>query len=132
MKALGCLLVVVAVAVAGFLGLAWFTFLNADDHSALTRELEATLVDVDENVAGPDTSHEVEYAIVYTYRVRRDTFRGEIELPETLWRPKAPLVLCVDPGDPSRHVVNTEALPCGSESVGSEKVSTGTPTSPPG
>lgn len=132
MKALGCLLAVVAAAVLGFFALAWFTFMNTDDHGALTKELEATVVDVDKNVAGPDTSHEYEYAIVYTYRVRRETFRGEIELPETLWGPKAPLTLCVNPDEPAEHVVNTEARPCGSESVGFEKISTSTPTSSPG
>jgi hypothetical protein len=131
-KMLGCAVVVVAVVVAVFAGVVFFVITGADDQSALTSEVDGDVVEAERRSAGPDTpGYEYEFDIVYTYAVGGETFGADTTLSENQWGRGDALLLCVDPDDPAAHVVKTEADPCGSESVSTGGISTGTPTTAP-
>lgn len=127
-KMLGCAVVAFGVVVAAFVAVVFFAVTNTDDQSSLTREVEGTVLESSRRNAPRSASRDYDYEVVYTYRVGDDVFEGESELSENDWEPDLPLRLCVDPEEPTAHVVKVEADPCGSESVSYGKVSTGTPT----
>jgi hypothetical protein len=131
-KMLGCAVVAFGVVVAAFVAVMAFAVTNTDDQSALTREVEGTVLDSSRRNAPRSASRDYDYEVVYTYRVGDDVFQGEAELSENDWEPDRPLRLCVDPAEPTAHVVKVEVDPCGSESVNYGKVSTGTRTTAPG
>jgi len=131
MKQLGCVLVVLGVAAAGFLGVVFFVITGSDDQSALTREVDGSLVDSRREKAPAEASRDYDYAIVYTYRVDGEAFQGTTTLSDNEWEPGVPLTLCVDPEDPTAHVVNVEGKACGSESANFGSIEQGTPTDLP-
>jgi hypothetical protein len=130
-KMLGCAVVALGVLGAAFVAVVVFTVTNTDDQSVLSREVEGTVLDSSRRNAPRSASRDYDYQVVYTYRVGEDVFQGEAELSENEWEPELPLRLCVDPEEPTAHVVKVEVDPCGSESVNYGKVSTGTPTTAP-
>jgi hypothetical protein len=131
-KAVGCALAVVGVAVAAFVAVAVFVITNTDDQSGLTSEVAGTVLEADRRSAGPDTpGYEYEFDIAYTYRVGEQTYRGDTRLSENQWGRGDDLLVCVDPDEPTVHVVKIDADPCGSASVNYGKTSTGTPTTTP-
>jgi hypothetical protein len=115
-KMLGCALVVMGVAVVAFIGIAMFAITNTDDQSSLTREVESTVLEADRRSAGPATAgSDYEFDITYTYRLEDQTYRGDTTLSDNEWGRGDALLVCVDPDEPTAHVVKVEAEPCGSD-----------------
>lgn len=117
--ALGCLGVVVVIAV-GFFALVSFVLVNSDeDQSALTSETEARVIRAEaKSVRGTGSQRDRVIDIVYRYDVAGQTFEGESTLDESEASDSIRVVtLCVDPAAPAMHVISVRGVPCGGESV---------------
>lgn len=127
MKAVGCVVVVAIVAIGGFAALLLWTLGNGDDQSALTEQVEATVVGEPRDVGQAPTSS---WRFDYAYRTAGQWYGAEGDLDEDTWSPGNPVFVCVDPADPAQHVL-TAGAECGQEQIRSGSIDEATPRSAP-
>lgn len=116
-----------ALAVAGFLGLAAWLVVRGDDQSGLTRQVEVVVIGPHEVGSGTTSG----YLFDYAYRAD-GAWYGEDRyfVNDRAWKPGAPILACLDPQDPSRHVLSI-SRPCGQERTNGNSVKTATPRPAP-
>lgn len=128
MKKLGCALLVLAVPVLLFLGLAGFAILGIDDQSPLEDDVDVTVLETRDITRGSSGGG---WDVRYAYRAQGRWYGGDDWISNDFWEPGAELVACVDPEDPAQHVLKVNASQqCGDETIGGG-IATGTPTTPP-
>ena len=106
MKAVGCVAVVVVVAVAAFFGITAFVITQGEDQSALTERVELTVINPRDVGTGSDSGYRFDYA----YEVAGQWYGAERFVNERNWSPGQPITGCVDPDDP-RSLVEHDRLP---------------------
>ena len=127
MKAVGCAVLVVVLAVGGFFGLAAWLVVRGDDQSGLTQRVEATVLDPREVGTGTGSG----YRFAYAYEVDGQWYGYDrYVVNERVWNPGDPISVCVDPDDPHRHVVSL-VRPCGQERTDGNFVKEATPRPAP-
>jgi hypothetical protein len=127
-KAFGCVVVVLVVAVAGFVGLAAYLISRGDDQSALTERVELTVTDPQES---RDPTQGRVYRFDYAYEHEGKWFAGQDKIRDNYWTPGQPLTACIDPDEPSEHVVTIRRERCGQEVIVGGSVERATPTTAP-
>lgn len=127
MKAVGCIAVVAIVAVGGFAALILWSLGNSEDQSALTEQVEATVVGEPRRVGQrPNRSWRLDVA----YRTAGRWYGVESALGDDEWKPGRPVFVCVDPADPTQHVL-TAGAECGQEQIRSGSIDEATPRPAP-
>jgi hypothetical protein len=127
-KAVGCVVVVVVVAVAGFIGLAAFLVTRGDDQSALTQRVALTVSDPQES---RDPTQGRVYRFDYAYEHEGRWYAGEDRIRDNYWTPGQKLTACIDPDHPREHVVTIRMERCGQEIIVAGDVETASPTTAP-
>ena len=127
MKAVGCVAVVVVVAVAAFFGITAFVITQGEDQSALTERVELTVIDPRDVGTGSDSGYRFDYA----YEVAGQWYGAERFVNERNWSPGQPITGCVDPDDPRDHVVTVRNDPCGEETIVAGSITQASPREAP-
>jgi hypothetical protein len=114
-KALGCVVVVAAVAVGGFFALTAWLITRGDDQSALTERVELTVIDPHED---RDPTQGGGYTFDYAYEKGGQWYGGGEEfIRDNYWSPGQTLTACIDPDEPAQHVITLRFERCGQETI---------------
>lgn len=127
MKAVGCVVVVLVVAVVGFFGVTAFVITRGDDQSALTERVELTVIDPEDVGTGSDSGYRFDYA----YERGGQWYGDERFVNDRNWSPGQPITACVDPDDPRDHVVTLRNDPCGEDTIVAGSIQQATPREAP-
>lgn len=129
MKALAVFALVVAVVVGGFFAVVVLVIGRGDDdQSALTREVDLVLSNVEES---RDSTTGTEYRFDLAYEVDGQWYGTDDDLDADYWDPSLDLTACVNPQEPREFVVNLRSNRCGQESITGGAIQEAEPTSRP-
>lgn len=126
MKAIGCVAVVAVLAVGGFFALAAWLITRGDDQSALTKQVEVTVINPHDVGTGLDRGYRFEYA----YRVDGQWYGDDYFINDNYWKPGEPATVCIDPENPRHHVVSM-FKPCGEKWISGGFIEDATPRPAP-
>lgn len=126
MKAVGCFVLVMVVAFAGFFALVGWSITRGDDMSALTQRVELTVIDPRE-----DSRRGNGYAFDYAYEIDGQWYGHDDWIKDDYWSPGQGLTACIDPDRPQDHVMTLYDEECGQPDISGNFIIEATPRPAP-